>query len=178
MDSINKQQPEQNHKDLRGPEAVAKIKELVGKAQSCFFCTGLQGNKPVTTCPMSVQKVDDAGNLWFLSATDSHKNQQLAQDPKVQLMFQGSPHSDFLTIDGHATVSTDKNKIKELWQPILKTWFTGGVEDPRISVIEVKPENGYYWDTKHNRAVVMAKMALGALTGQTLDDSIEGSLRP
>lgn len=60
--------------------------------------------------------------------------------------------------------------------PILKTWFTGGVEDPRISVIQVTPERGYYWDTKHNRAVVMAKMAIGALTGQTLDDSIEGTL--
>jgi general stress protein 26 len=177
MDSINQQQPEQNHKDLQGAEALAKIKELVGKAQSCFFCTDLKGAKPVATCPMSVQQVDEAGNLWFLSATDSHKNQRLAADPNVQLMFQGSPHTDFMTLYGRATVSTDKQKIKELWQPILKTWFTGGVDDPRISVIQVKPEHGYYWDTKHNRAVVMAKMAVGALTGVTLDDSIEGSLR-
>ena len=28
MDSINKQQPEENHKDLQGTEAGKKIKEL------------------------------------------------------------------------------------------------------------------------------------------------------
>lgn len=39
MDSINKNQPEENREDLRGKKAVAKIKSLVEKAQTCFFCT-------------------------------------------------------------------------------------------------------------------------------------------
>jgi len=60
---------------------------------------------------------------------------------------------------------------------ILKTWFTGGLDDPRITAIEVEPLDGYYWDTKHNVAVAFAKMAVGAMTGKTLDDSIEGKLR-
>lgn len=30
---------------------------------------------------MAVQKVDDDGNLWFLSAKDSHKNEELNNDP-------------------------------------------------------------------------------------------------
>ncbi len=51
-----------------------------------------------------------------------------------------------------------------------------GVDDPRITAIEVRPERGYYWDTKHNRAIVFAKMIVGAVTGRTLDDSIEGKL--
>jgi general stress protein 26 len=52
-------------------------------------------------------------------------------------LFQGSDYSDFLNIYSTATVSKDKQKIKELWQPVLKTWFTEGVDDPRISVIKV-----------------------------------------
>lgn len=177
MDSINQQQPEQNHEDLLGPEAVAKIRELVKKAESCFFCTALQTGRAAQTRPMAVQEVDDRGRLWFLSASDSHKNQELAADPTVQLMFQGSPHSDFLMLYGSARVSRDRQKIEQLWSPILKTWFTEGKDDPRITVIEVVPREGYYWDTKHNRAIAFAKMAAGALTGVTLDDSIEGKLR-
>jgi general stress protein 26 len=127
---------------------------------------------------MSVQKVDDRGRLWFLSANDSRKNAELKTDSSVQLFFQGSAHSDFLQLYGNAVVTTDKAKIKELWEPILKTWFTEGVDDPRITVIEVRPSEGYYWDTKHNRMVAFAKMAVGAMTGKTLDDSVEGALRP
>jgi general stress protein 26 len=177
MDSINKQQPEQNHANLMGAQAIDKIKALAKNAATCFFCTRFQAGQPVSTRPMSVQQIDDRGSLWFLSASDSHKNQELAAESNVQLLFQGSAHSDFMTIFGEASVTTDKVKIKELWEPILKTWFTEGIDDPRITVIEVRPREGYYWDTKHNRAIAFAKMAIGAATGVTLDDSIEGTLR-
>ena len=67
--------------------------------------------------------------------------------------------------------------IKELWNFTLKTWFTEGEHDPRITVIQVRPVEGYYWDNKHGNAVAGAKMLVGAVIGQTLDDSIEGTIR-
>lgn len=175
MDSINKQQPEKNHQDLQGSEAGEKIKELASKNKTCFFCTALS-NKPIAVRPMSVQKMDENGNFWFLSANDSHKNAEILADNNVHLLFQGSAHSDFLSIYGTATISTDKELIKELWEPIIKTWFTGGVDDPRITVIKVDTKDGYYWDNKHGNAVAFAKMVTGAIIGKTLDDSIEGQL--
>lgn len=178
MDSINQQQPEDNFEDLQGAAAQKKIKELVDKASTCFFCTNLQSGQPFATRPMSVQKLDEKGIFWFLSANDSHKNAELATNPQVQLLFQGSDYSDFLTLFGTATISEDKQKIKELWNPILKTWFTEGVDDPRISVIRVEPASGYYWDTKHPMAIGMIKRVVGAIVGKTLDDSIEGNLKP
>ena len=95
----------------------------------------------------------------------------------MQLLFQGSSYSDFLSLYGTATISKDKSKIKELWEPILKVWFTEGIDDPRISVIKVVPEEGYYWDTKHNMAIGLVKRLAGAIVGKTLDDSIEGTVR-
>ncbi len=176
MDSINKQQPEDNLKDLHGEEAKKKIKDLTDSAKTCFFCTDITAGKPFATRPMSVQKFDDEGNFWFLSANDSHKNAELLSDQSVQLLFQGSSYSEFLNIYGTATVSEDKEKIKELWEPVLKTWFTGGVDDPRISVIKVEPTEGYYWDNKHGQAVAFVKQLVGAAIGKTIDDSVEGGL--
>ncbi len=176
MDSINQQQPEDNFKNLSGPEAVSKLKELVSKGQSCFYCTDLRTGIPMSVRPMSVQKVDDEGNFWFLSAKDSHKNEEISVDPFVHLLFQGSSHSDFLNIYGIASETDDKEKIKELWEPIFKTWFTEGEDDPRISVLKVEPSEGYYWDNKHGNAIAFIKQLAGAATGQTLDDSIEGKL--
>jgi general stress protein 26 len=71
----------------------------------------------------------------------------------VQLLFQGSDYSDFLNVYGAAEISTDKEKITELWEPVIKTWFTEGENDPRITVIKVTPEEGYYWDTKHGAMI-------------------------
>lgn len=177
MNSINQNQLEQNHADLNAQDAVAKIKELVDKARTCFFTTAITEPGSNGSRPMSVQTVDDEGNLWFLSPNDSHHNAEIARDPAVKLYFQGSAHSDFLLIHGRATITGNREKIKELWEPILKTWFTGGVDDPRITVIKVAPTEGYYWDTKHGMAVAGVKMLVGAITGKTLDDSIEGKLK-
>ena len=178
MDSINQNQPEKNHENLSQKEAVAKIKELVKSAKTCFFCTDLKSDKSFSTRPMSVQQVDDEGNLWFLSSVDSHKNEELKNNDAVQLLFQGDSHTDFMSIFGHATLSKNQDKIDELWNPILKTWFTDGKEDSRIRVIKVTPAEGYYWDAIHGKIVAFAKMAVGAVIGKTLDDSIEGNLKP
>jgi general stress protein 26 len=176
MDSINKNQPEDNYEDLTGEEGIKKMKTLIGKASStCYFCTNMNSNN-FSTRPMAVQQTDDDGNLWFLSAIDSQKNRDLQQNPAVQLLFQGSPHSDFLSVYGTATISQDKAKIKELWEPIIKTWFTEGVDDPRITVIKVEPTAGYYWDTKHAQVVSLFKRLVGAAIGKTMDDSIEGTI--
>ena len=177
MDSINKNQPEENYEDLMGEEGLKKMKELVEKAGSCFFCTNIKTNKSFSTRPMSVQKFDDEGNAWFLSASDSKKNAELFDDPAVQLLFKGSDHSDFLTVYGTASISHDEKMIHELWNPLIKTWFTEGKDDPRITLIKVAPLEAYYWDTKHVQAVGLIKRLVGAATGKTLDDSREGKIK-
>lgn len=176
MDSINKQQPESNRDNLSRSEAAEKMKELIDKAKTCFFCTANGTGPSDGVRPMSIQKIDEDGVMWFLSATDSHKNEEIEDDSSVKLFFQGSAHSDFLYIKGRASISKDRKKIEELWEPMHKVWFTEGKDDPRISVIRVVPDEGYYWDTKHGNAIAGIKMMIGAMVGKTLDDSVEGTL--
>ena len=178
MNTINKQSVEENYADLQGQEAQEKIRQLYKKASTCFFCTNIGLGKSFSTRPMAVREMDDNGNFWFLSARDSIKNIEIQQNSSVQLLFQGSDYSDFLSLSGKATVTYDERKIKELWSPMLKTWFTEGENDPRISAIKFEPIEGYYWDTKHNQVVGFAKRIAGAIAGKTMDDSIEGTLRP
>jgi general stress protein 26 len=178
MDSTDRNRVEDSREDLQGQEAVKKIKEMVEQAQTCFFCSAVVTGESNGDHPMNVQQVDDEGNLWFLSARDSRKNQELAIDPSVRLYFQGSRHADFMQLNGVAAISTDRERIKELWSPIAKTWFTEGVDDPRISVIKVTPTQGYYWDTKHGLAVAGVKMLIGAVIKKTMDDGIQGKWNP
>ncbi len=177
MDSINSNQPEENRANLTNDEALEKIKELIAQTETCFFCTAAATGPSKGVRPMTIQQVDDEGNLWIMSAKDSSTNEEIALDAHVKLYFQGSKHSDFLYLTAEASIHYDKAKIKELWSPLLKTWFTEGEDDPRISLLKVVPQTGYYWDNKHGNMVAGVKMLIGAAIGKTLDDSIEGQLK-
>ena len=58
----------------------------------------------------------------------------------------------------------------------MSTWFTQGIDDPRITVIKVTPTVGYYWDNKHGNTIAGIKMLIGSIVHKTLDDSIEGNI--
>lgn len=177
MDSINQNQPEDNLKNLAGTEALKKMKEIAEETKTCFFCTNIKTGSPLAIRPMAVQQVDDEGNLWFLSSNDSNKNEEIKQDDHVHLLFQESHYSGFLNVYGDAYISADKAKIKELWEPILKAWFTEGEDDPRITVIKVVPSEAYYWDNKHGNTIAFLKQTASAVVGKTFDDSVEGELK-
>ena len=177
MNSIDKNQKEKNFENLIGKEGIEKVQELVDKASTCFFCTAIESGKSFETRPMAPQKVDDRGDIWFLSAKDSHKNLELEEEPKAQLLFQGGSYSSFLSLYGKVSISQDKTKIEELWEPTMKTWFTEGMDDPRITVLQFTPTEGHYWDTKNGIAVASVKRLFGAIVGETYDDSIQGNIK-
>lgn len=61
MDSINRNQPEDNHQNISNEQAISKVKEIVDHAKTCFFCTHPDADSHAR--PMAVQQVDDHGNL-------------------------------------------------------------------------------------------------------------------
>jgi general stress protein 26 len=169
---------EDNHiQDLSGAEAIQKMKELAEAARTCFFTT-LTDSRPLPTRPMAVQTVESDGSFYFFSAASSNKNHQLQQDSTVQLFFANSGSSEYLSVYGKAMISQDRAKIKELWNEFVKVWFQEGPDDPDLTLIQVQPTEARYWDTKHNKMVMWAKMAASMVTGKTMDDGVEGTLRP
>ncbi len=164
-----------NTENLSFKEAIAKIKELVSAADICMFTTALT-QLPLSTRPMSTQQTDSEGNLWFFSEKDSDKNEHIEVDNRVQLFYTNKSSSEFLSIYGTAEIFTDKQKIEELWTPIVKTWFQQGKDDPSITIIKVVPQDAYYWDTKHNKLVSLIKIITSVAIGKTMDDGVEGKL--
>jgi general stress protein 26 len=163
-------------KNLSQSEANKKIKELAERADVCLFTTNLT-QLPLTTRPMSTRAVDDDGTIWFFSRKSSDKNQQIADDNRVQLFFSHLSSAEFLSIYGKATIIIDKEKAKGLWSAIAKTWFNEGYDDPELTLIRVEPEDSYYWDSKDGKLISLFKMVAGAFTGKELNLGVEGELR-
>jgi general stress protein 26 len=162
-------------KNLLHEDAVKKIKELAEDAKICMFNTSL-ADIPFSTRPMGIQKVEDDGSIWFMSASDSKKNKEISDDRRIHLTFMNNGASEYLSVYGNAEIIIDKEKARELWNPIIKAWFHDGPEDANLTLIRFEPERGYYWDTKSNKMISMLKIAVGALTGKTMDDGLEGKI--
>ena len=163
------------YKNLSQQEAISKFKELVKHQSTCLFTTQLT-NLPLRTRPMSVQKVCDQGNFWFLSASESNKNNDIEADDRVQLFFSNTSNYEFLSVYGKASISRDRQKIEELWNDIAKAWFAGGKDDPRVTVIKFTPDEGFYWDTKDGKLVSLVKILASAVSGKTFQEGVEGSI--
>ncbi|RYY30748.1 MAG: general stress protein [Chitinophagaceae bacterium] len=161
--------------NLSNTEAVKKIQEIAKDATICLFATNLS-NLPISARPMATQKVDDDGNIWFLSSKSGHQNSDINQDSRVQLFYADKGSSEYLSVYGEASILYDKALAKELWSPMAKTWFTEGVDDPDLSIIKVTPSDAYYWDTKNNKVVSLIKIFAGAVTGKTMDDGVKGKI--
>jgi general stress protein 26 len=165
-----------NTRDLYDEKAVEKIKELVKDITSCMFCTKVT-DMPFRTRPMATIDVDAEGNLWFFSSTSSDKNVEIKNNDVVQLLYAKNSDSHFLTITGNAEIVKDPNKIDELWSAMVKAWFPEGKEDPDLSLIKVVPKEAHYWDTVHGKMVTLLKIAASAVSGNKVNEGVEGEIK-
>lgn len=94
-------------KNLINKEAIEKIKELAKDSNICHFVTNLS-NTPLSSRPMATQKVDDEGNIWFLSDKDSDKNTDIQADKRVQLFYSANANYEYFSVYGTAEISFDK----------------------------------------------------------------------
>ena len=129
---------------------ITRMQKLVEQCPICLFATVLDKH-PVVTRPMSVRKVCDEGNFWFLSSIDSNKNIEVGIDDRVQLFFVNLAESEFLSIYGKAEILTDKDKIRALWIQSEKGWFIEGTDDSTLSIIKVKPLHIDFWDSRRGK---------------------------
>lgn len=164
-----------NTKNIYDKEAIKKIKEMVDDIKTCMFCTEVEG-VPFRTRPMATVDVDDNGNLWFFSNKASDKNDEIKDSDTVQLLYAKNSDSHFLTITGKTKIISNKEKINQLWSSTMKAYFTGGKDDPNITLLKVTPEEAHYWDTINGKMITLFKMATSALTGAKTNIGVEGNI--
>lgn len=162
--------------NLHNKEAIAKLQELVDKIDIGMLCSYPGNNEYVHAVPMSRQEVDKDGNIWYLFSAESETYKNIRSNDKVSVLFSHVGDYNFLSINGIAEISKDKERIEKYWNKFVEAWFEKGKENPNISILKVKVEDAHYWDNKTNKLVTILKVATSALSGEKLDIGREGEL--
>lgn len=162
-------------KNLSNEEALKKFTSLVNAINVCMFITDRPGIDH--TRPMATIEVDEKGTLWFFTDLRSIKVEEVSADNTVHLVYAHPGKESYLDVWGKATVNTDKKTIKDKWSPIMKAWFPAGTDDPDLALLQVQPQEVYYWDAENGKMVSFLKIATSAITGKKLSEGVEGKIK-
>ncbi|MDY0780128.1 pyridoxamine 5'-phosphate oxidase family protein [Tenacibaculum sp. IB213877] len=155
-------------------DALKTFKDLAENIDFTLMSTNLS-QFPFHTVPMSTKKVDENGNIWFLSGRNSMHNVHIKQSPEVHLSYAKPGDMEFLAVCGHAEIMNSPSIIEELYGKSDDMWFDGK-NDPNVSVIKVKPHEVSYWDTKDNKLVSLLKAGYAFIVGSEPDTIEKGTI--
>lgn len=121
---------------------------------------------------MATQKLAAGADLWFVTAANTAKLDDISADPHVNLAFFKEGSWEWMSVSGLATISSDRAKIHELYAPDWKIWFEeegdprhGTADDPRMVLIGVDIHAAVYFEVDKPKPAVLYEMAKGWLTG-------------
>lgn len=146
-------------------EAIQKLGELITDIDFCMFTTALPDGS-LRSRPMSTQKTEFDGTLWFFTQLDSAKVHEVEDDQHVNLAYADPNGQTYVSVSGRARLSRDRAKIDELWSPVYKAWFPEGKDDPQVALLQVDVEDAEYWDSPSGAVVHLIGFAKAVATGQ------------
>lgn len=156
-------------------EQLEKFKKLVNDVRFAMLITKAVNAKPKAR-PMATADVDDDGCIWFFTNEYSGKVDEIAENNEVYLSYASPSHNCYLFISGKAELNDDRNKMKELWKPAYKAWFSEGLDDPKLFLLKVYPEAAEYWDSPSGKLVTAIGFIKAVITGKEYKGGGHGKL--
>ena len=143
---------------------ISKLREKIDPIQFCMMTT-LSADHNLLSRPMTHQAIDDDGTLWFFTSDDSQVAEDLYRQSVINISFSNPSDNVYVSMSGDAVLIKDLQKAKQLWNPMVKTWFPLGSNDPHLSLIKFSTYSAEYWDAHTNKMVELFAMAKAAITG-------------
>lgn len=144
-------------------ESIEKVADIIKDIMITMLVT-LDAHGHPRSRPMTTQKTPFDGTLWFFTSRDAETVHDIQREPRVNLAYASTGSESYLSVTGTAQVVEDRAKARELWSPLLKSWFEGP-DDPMLRLIRVDVEHAEYWDTPGGKVASLFALVKGAITG-------------
>jgi general stress protein 26 len=149
--------------------------DLIDGIEVAMFTTRRADGQLVSR-PMQTQERENGVDLWFMTNVETHKLDDLMADPHVNLAYYKDKSREWVSVSGIATLSTDRDLVRELYKPDWKAWLgneggerDGSENDPRIALILVDAQSVTYMKVTKPRPVVLFEVAKAMVTGSPPD---------
>jgi general stress protein 26 len=157
-------------------EQIKFLKDKVEDVRIAMLVT-VNANHEIHSRPMGTAELDEEGNIWFFTNEYSSKVDEISHENKVVVTYSNPNNNTYLSIKGTASLVDDREKMKKLWNPIIKAFFPDGIDDPKLTLLKVDTEEAEYWDSNSSKMVVGFQMLKAAITGERYDQGDHGKIQ-
>jgi len=135
------------------------ISSLIRKLDLCTLTT-VNGRGMPEGRPMSNNRdVDYDGTSYFFTTKDTSMVREIKKNPGVSLSYidAGLLSKRFINVSGKADLITDKEVMRDHWNPDLEIWFKDGIDTKGIVMIKVQATHLKMWEKNKETEVNLTK---------------------
>jgi general stress protein 26 len=164
-------------KQTQADPAMRKLAELIDAASIAMLTTE-EADGSLRSRPLATLQLDSEGRLWFFTGLSSGKVEEIDQHRKVNLSYANLDKQDYVSVSGHARLTRDREKMKQLWTRWVEPWFPKGLDDPDLALLEVTIDEAEYWDAPASRMQRLFGLTKALASGDTSGLGEHGKVRP
>lgn len=148
----------------------AQAWEMIGKQRIAMLTTEEEGR--LVSRPMGSLARPEDGKIYFVSHLGAGLLGEIGGSTKVNLAYSDPSRNNYLSVSGTASVSQDREKLRELWSMWVEAWLPQGPDGDDVVLITVTPDEAKLWDSTSSN-IVYTVQVLAAVARQTPPDGGE-----
>jgi len=179
--SANTKDPyvEATQQETSPAQKIKEVQEIISAAKTVMLTTKTASGD-MHSRAMAPASKEAPFVFEFLANAESGKFDELQQSEKVNIAVYDTNSTNWISVAGDASTSTDQSRIEEIFNPAISAWFgdlgdgkhTGKPGDPRIQLIKVVPTEIRYWYKTRTSVGQLVDVAVSAVTGQTANPGV------
>jgi general stress protein 26 len=124
-----------------------KLRKLIKGVRTAMLTT-VAADGSFRSRPMQPVQGRFEGELWFFVSSDSQVAADVREHGRVNVIYVDPGDDLYVSINGTASVVTDRERIESLWKPSLKKWLAKGKKSEELALLRVVVDNAEHWDKK------------------------------
>ncbi|PAV19033.1 protein related to blue-light-inducible Bli-3 [Pyrrhoderma noxium] len=171
------------NKDLTPQKKIEDLKAIMKVVQTGMLTTrDKNGNMHSRAMTPASPHSETQLTLYFVANNCSKKFDELGCDKNVNVSFYDEKTTNWASFSGVAKVTQDREEINKHWSTLISSYFgdlkdgihKGDEHDPRVSIIEVVPNEICYWVATQGTVARAVGGLIDTVTGKT---NVPGELR-
>ncbi len=148
-------------------ENIKKLRDLISGIKIAMLTTVDPDSGRLYSRPMSTQRQEFDGSLWFFTELKAEKVDDIQEVPDVVVTYVDEDKNLYISASGTAVIRRDLEMMEDLWHNGLKAWFPEGLDNSRLGLIKIEIEHAEYWDGPDNAVQRMVGFMRAAATRES-----------
>jgi general stress protein 26 len=152
---------------------IGKVIEIINHSHIGMVTTINEAGALVSR-PLAVQDVQDDGDLWFFTSSQTSQVSHVQANPAVNVSF--GKGTEWVSVAGTAAVVTDRQQIRDRWNQAVEAWFPDGPETPEVVLLRVDSDSAEYWTSPGGTAATVLQWVKSKVTNSRMSVGESGTV--